>query len=128
MAFNLRKLRTVAQGFPYGENVSPPEPREPNLPGHGPYVRDRKGFWQHFDQFIQEYQLEPNLRAFESERGILADVAMTLPLAYEFLGMQEDMPDWATQYCPGHDWEGVGGQFTCKVCRDYFVADDTDEP
>lgn len=127
--FNFRLHKKAQSALPYGEpGLSPPEDgiNMDNAPVAGPLARDRQGFWNQFDNWVQQYDLQSELSVFMGEREVFPDIGMNVKLAFDFMNQTEaEMPDWAANYCTGHDFQParVGYGLACTVCGMYWEPD-----
>lgn len=96
--------------------------------GPGPEARNISKFNALFHQFVTQEQLQPYLTEFETKKGLQPGSPLSVPDAFEFMS-EGDMPDWASDFCPGHNYDGDSrrGGYTCSVCHNH-LDDDFDEP
>jgi hypothetical protein len=150
--FNLRKKRALAQQEDTAEspvpiadeNVQPEggvdtdaetdsseqEEESDGMPsGPGFFAGDERGFWMAFEEYIDENELQDDLVAYKRTRGIDDEDSgdFELESALNFL-RGHGKPDWAFDFCPGHDMKDVGNEnYVCQVCGLEWSEGEEDE-
>jgi hypothetical protein len=102
----------------YDQPMDPGDFEGPEGPegGPGPKAHDLAGFDRIFNAWIQHEQLGSELKAFKLE--VAPAAPLTIGQAFEFMN-QGDMPSWAQDYCPDHQYgyDSNTGAYVCTNCR-----------
>lgn len=91
---------------------------EPELGDRGSRANDSAGFHQMFEQWVQQDNLQQYVDEFRQNKGLLPGVPLSADQMFEFM-REGDVPEWAHEFCPGHQYEHTGNGYSCTTCNDF---------
>ena len=126
--FKLINKKAGIYDQPMEDTSNDPQPKLPSGPGiqanntvefhklfNELYLRD-----PHNAQYYQEFLKNNNL-----PDGIALSVSDT----FKFFKYMDDIPKWASAFCPNHDYEfnSQYGNYVCQTCGDSVSVEDSNE-